>query len=356
MSKRLHSDAEIPALAALRLLLWPLLPKMCSFLSVCWFLLSFVCLWNPAVDKTCDFLPPAPISLFLPGYLPALTPTPDSSPGGNNTLQRQRAAGSLIWSSVLEVAASVSPAFSSSEDPTHHSTVRELLIETICLHQDVPIRNMELMTVQFSSVPQLCPTLCDPMDCSTSGLPVHHQLPEFTHTHVHWVSDAIQPSHPLSSPSCHQNQPEECRRGQKEGASETSFQPPRKARIGNHLNWEMHMPPRRAPGWDKIWARARWLARDKAEGKPLHHKTWNCETGSRAVPLGSLTPSLSSQESFHKRSFAWLVCESWQEPTLGLWKGVSPTQTTTTIWQRQKGINCLGSSSLYQGTYKTTCC
>ena len=53
----------------------------------------------------------------------------------------------------------------------------------------------------FSSVAQSCPTLCDPMDCSTPGLPVHHQLPEPTQTHVHWVGDAIQPSHPLSSPS-----------------------------------------------------------------------------------------------------------------------------------------------------------
>ena len=53
----------------------------------------------------------------------------------------------------------------------------------------------------FSSVAQSCPTLCDPMNCSTSGLPFHHQLPEFTQTHVHRVSDAIQPSHPLSSPS-----------------------------------------------------------------------------------------------------------------------------------------------------------
>ena len=51
------------------------------------------------------------------------------------------------------------------------------------------------------SVAQLCLTLCDPLDCSTPGLPVHHQLPEFTQTHVHWVSDAIQPSHPQSSRS-----------------------------------------------------------------------------------------------------------------------------------------------------------
>ena len=55
--------------------------------------------------------------------------------------------------------------------------------------------------IQFSSVTQSCPTLCDPMECSMPGLPVHHQLPEFTQTHVHRVSDAIQPSHPLSSPS-----------------------------------------------------------------------------------------------------------------------------------------------------------
>ena len=55
--------------------------------------------------------------------------------------------------------------------------------------------------IQFSSVAQSCPALCDPMDRSTPGLPVHHQLPESTQTHVHWVGDAIQPSHPLSSPS-----------------------------------------------------------------------------------------------------------------------------------------------------------
>ena len=56
-------------------------------------------------------------------------------------------------------------------------------------------------TDNFSSVQSLFPTLCDPMNCSTPGLPVHHQLPEFTQIHVHRVSDAIQPSHPLSSPS-----------------------------------------------------------------------------------------------------------------------------------------------------------
>ena len=65
---------------------------------------------------------------------------------------------------------------------------------------------------KFSSVAQSCPTLSNPMDCNTPGFPVHHQLPEFTQTHLHWVSDAIQPSHPLSSSvipfsSCLQSSP-----------------------------------------------------------------------------------------------------------------------------------------------------
>ena len=68
---------------------------------------------------------------------------------------------------------------------------------------------MILVSVHFSSVTQSCPTLCDPLNCSTPGLPVHHRLLEFTQTHIHWVGDAIQPSHPLSSPfsSCPQSLP-----------------------------------------------------------------------------------------------------------------------------------------------------
>ena len=67
----------------------------------------------------------------------------------------------------------------------------------------------EAHSVQFSSVTQSCPTLCDPMNCSMLGLPVHHQLEEFTQIHAHWVGDAIQPSHPLSSlsSSCLQSFP-----------------------------------------------------------------------------------------------------------------------------------------------------
>ena len=73
---------------------------------------------------------------------------------------------------------------------------RELRIAGVFFHLD-----WHKEMIQLSSVAQSCPTLCDPMDCSTPGFPVHHQLPELAQTHVHCVGDAIQPSHPLSSPS-----------------------------------------------------------------------------------------------------------------------------------------------------------
>ena len=68
----------------------------------------------------------------------------------------------------------------------------------------IPRRSVSMIfhfSIQFSSVTRSCPTLCDPMNRSMPGLPVHHHLLESTQTHVHWVSDAIQPSYPLSSPS-----------------------------------------------------------------------------------------------------------------------------------------------------------
>ena len=71
--------------------------------------------------------------------------------------------------------------------------IREMQIKTVMRYH--------LTLVGISSVAQSCPTLCNPMDCSTPGFPVHHQLPELAQIHVYRVSDAIQPSHPLSSPS-----------------------------------------------------------------------------------------------------------------------------------------------------------
>ena len=74
------------------------------------------------------------------------------------------------------------------------------MLPQLYLMKDTEGSSEKFSSVQLSSVAQSCLTLCDPMECSTPGLPVHHQLPEFTETHVHGVGDAIQPSHPLSSP------------------------------------------------------------------------------------------------------------------------------------------------------------
>ena len=71
----------------------------------------------------------------------------------------------------------------------------------VMLHTCLNLSNtISFSSVQFSSVAQSCPTLCDPMNRSTPSLPVHHQLPESTQTYIHWVSDAIQPCNPLLSP------------------------------------------------------------------------------------------------------------------------------------------------------------
>ena len=76
-----------------------------------------------------------------------------------------------------------------------------LSLSYLVLEMPVWLSRFPFSSVQFNSVAQSCPTLCNPMNCSTPGLPVHHQLPEFTQTHIHRVGDAIQPSHPLVSPS-----------------------------------------------------------------------------------------------------------------------------------------------------------
>ena len=91
-----------------------------------------------------------------------------------------------------------------------HNIVQEASNKTISKEKESSITFIYRVNInQFSSVAQSCPTLCDLMNCSTPGLPVHHQILEFTQTHVHRVGDAIQPSHPLSSPapnpSQHQN-------------------------------------------------------------------------------------------------------------------------------------------------------
>ena len=85
--------------------------------------------------------------------------------------------------------------------PTRHTLSNFFKMQVWSVIKGRKVKCLWLGSVQFSSVAQSYPTLCDHMNPSTPGLPVHHQLPEFTQTHVHRVGDAIQPSHPLSSPS-----------------------------------------------------------------------------------------------------------------------------------------------------------
>ena len=75
------------------------------------------------------------------------------------------------------------------------------MVEGIGQEAEAGCSSLPFSSVQFSSVAQLCLTLCNPLNHSTPGLPFHHQLPESTQTHIHWVGDDIQPSHPLLSPS-----------------------------------------------------------------------------------------------------------------------------------------------------------
>ena len=90
--------------------------------------------------------------------------------------------------------------FLKSPNTKNPLTWTKVLLESI-LFKENTFLDFTGLSVRFSSVAQSCLTLYNPMDCSTPGFPVHHQLLELAQTHVHWVSDAIQPSHPLSSPS-----------------------------------------------------------------------------------------------------------------------------------------------------------
>ena len=114
-----------------------------------------------------------------------------SSAGGNgNPLQYSCLKNSMGRGAWWAIVHGVAKSWTRLSTHTH---ARYLLV---LIHIDI-----QVSSVQFSSIAQSCPTLCNPMKCSTPGLPVHHQLPEFTQTQIHQVSDAIQPSHPLLSPS-----------------------------------------------------------------------------------------------------------------------------------------------------------
>ena len=106
----------------------------------------------------------------------------------------------LLWLCLFILSGVISPLISSSALDTYQPG--EFIFQyPIFLPFILFMGFSRKVSDQIRSVAQSCPTLCDPMNCSMPGLPVHHQLPEFTQTHMHRVGDAIQPSHPLSSPS-----------------------------------------------------------------------------------------------------------------------------------------------------------
>ncbi|CAI9177090.1 unnamed protein product [Rangifer tarandus platyrhynchus] len=135
--------------------------------------------------------------------LPAMQETWVHSLGGEDPLEKGMAAHSIIlvcrilWT---EEPGGYSPWGHKELDVTEQLTLLKLFSKWKTFFLGA-LRSILYPSVQFSSVAQSYPTLCDPMNRRTPGLPVHHQLLEFTQTHVHRVSDAIQPSHPLSSPS-----------------------------------------------------------------------------------------------------------------------------------------------------------
>ena len=116
-----------------------------------------------------------------------------------------------LWFSIWLLPYSKHAPFSASWEQLGAETPRDLVNLLVLMELSAgqvivgphksPTSEGLISSVQFSSVTQSCPTLCDPMNHSTPGLPVHHQLLELTQTHDHWVNDAIQPSHPLLSPS-----------------------------------------------------------------------------------------------------------------------------------------------------------
>ena len=127
--------------------------------------------------------------------------------GNKDTTNKTQPTGSVFWHSSLTFTTQQTNFQEGSPSPTAALKNREVLPP--CGHFSQQLLstpgfwepNTQKPSVQFSSVAQSCPTLCDPMNCSTPGLPVYHQLPEFTQIHVHRVSVAKQPSHLLSFPS-----------------------------------------------------------------------------------------------------------------------------------------------------------
>ena len=136
------------------------------------------------------------MKVLVAQWYPTLCNPTDCSPPGSSI-------HGILQARILEwVAITFSRGFSWPRDQTHMSCIsRQILLLSEPPGKPLHTTIFFSWRFEFSSVTQSCPTFYNPMDHGTPGLPVHHQLLEFNQTHVHWVGDAIQPSHPLSSPS-----------------------------------------------------------------------------------------------------------------------------------------------------------
>ena len=141
---------------------------------------------------------------------------------------------------------------------------------------------MSIVSVQFSSVAQWCPTLFDPMNCSTPGLPVHHQLPEFTQTHIHWVDDAIQTSHLLLSSSPSAPNPSQHHSlfpwvnsstwgGQNTGVLASASFLPKKTQDWSPLEWT---------GWNSL--QSKWLSKVFSNTTVQQHQFFSAQLSSQS--------------------------------------------------------------------------
>ena len=155
-----------------------------------------------------------------------------------------------------------------------------------------------LVSHSVSSVAQSCPTLCNPMNRSTPGLPVHHQLPKFTQTHVHWVGDAIQPSHPLSSPSPPAPNPSQHQSfpvsqlfvwgGQSTGVSALASFLPKRSQGQSPLGWT---------GWISLQSKGLWCTYILLNNRQ-NKLTFTTLYGYKFLPLVMITFKISSFRNF----------------------------------------------------------
>ena len=206
-----------------------------------------------------------------------------------------------------------------------------------------------MRSVQFSSFPQLCLTLCDHTVCSTPGFPVHHQLPELTQTHVRWVGDTIQPSHPLSSPSPALNLSQHqhfTSGGQNTGVSASTWVLPMNTQDWSPLVWTGEgWVPKNWCFWTVVLEKTLENPLDCKEIQPVPpkgHQSW--------VFIGGTDVEVETPILWPPDAKSWLV---WKDPDVGEdWrqKEKGTTEDEMVRWHHQlpgltqTHVHCVGDA------------